>query len=71
MDIKRALSAVELVLRSELNCNASIESDSFFWFGLLSISEVIDKMSQSATQEMTLSKCGVVCTLPDVQKDAI
>ena len=58
MDIKRALSAVELVLRSELNCNASIESDSFFWFGLLSISEVIDKMSQSATQEMTLSKCG-------------
>ena len=28
----------------------SIESDSFFWFGLLSFSEVIDKMSQSATQ---------------------
>ena len=45
-----ALSAVELVLRSELNCNASIESDSFFWFGLLSFSEVIDKASHSATQ---------------------
>ena len=45
-----ALSAVEHVLRSELNCNASIESDSFFRFGLLSSSEVIDKVSQSATQ---------------------
>lgn len=50
MDNNRALSAVELVLMSELNCNASIESDSFFWFGLLSFSEVIDKVSQSATQ---------------------
>ena len=50
MDNNHTLSAVELVLRSELNCNASIESDSFFWFGLLSFSEVIDKMSQSATQ---------------------
>ena len=50
MDNNRALSAVELVLRSELNCNASIESDSFFWFGLLPFSEVIDKVSQSETQ---------------------
>ena len=30
MDNNRALSTVELVLRSELNCNASIESDSSF-----------------------------------------
>ena len=50
MDKNLALSAVELVLRSELTCNASIESDSFFWFGLLSLSELIDKVSQSATQ---------------------
>ena len=50
MDNNRALSAVELVLRSELNCNASIESDSFFWFGLLSFSEVINMVSQSAAQ---------------------
>ena len=50
MDNNRALSAVELVLRSDLNCNASMESDRFFWFGLLSFSEVIDKVSQSATQ---------------------
>ena len=38
-----------------------MESDSFFWFVLLSFSELIDKVSQSATQlfyrEMTLSKC--------------
>ena len=47
MDNNLALSALELVLRRELNCNASIESDSFFWFGLLSFSEVIDKVSQS------------------------
>ena len=56
MDNNLALSAV---LRSKLNCNASIESDSFFWFGLLSFSELIDKVSQSAKQllyrEMTLS----------------
>lgn len=73
MDNNLALSAVELVLRSELNCNASIE----VFFGLdCYVSEVsIDKVSQSATQlfyrEVTLSKCGVACTLPDVQKDAI
>ena len=77
MDNNLALSAVELVLRSELNCSASMESDSFFWFGLLSFSELIDKVhvSQSATQllyrQMTLSKCGVGCTLPGVQTDAI
>ena len=70
MDNNLALSAVELVLRSELNCNAPMESDSFFWFGLLSFSELIDEVSQFATQllyrEMTLSKCGVACTLPGV-----
>ena len=37
-------------------------------------SELTDKVSQSATQllyrEMTLSKCGVACTLLPVQKDA-
>ena len=47
MDNNLALSAV---LRSKLKCNASIESDSFFWFGLLSFNELIDKVSQSATQ---------------------
>ena len=75
MDNNLALSAVELVLRCELNCSDSMESDSFFWFGLLSFSELIDKVSQSATQllyrQMTLSKCGVACTLPGVQTDAI
>ena len=77
MDNNLALSAVELVLRSELNCNASMESDSFFWFGLLSFSELIDKVSQPAIQllyrqmHVTLSKCGVACTLPGVQTDAI
>ena len=35
MDNNCALSAVELVLRSELNCNASIESDSFFGLDIL------------------------------------
>ena len=49
MDKNLALSAVELLLRSELTCKASIESDSFFWLGLLSFSELIDKVSQSAT----------------------
>ena len=69
------LSAVELVPRSELNCNSSMESDSFFWFGLLSLSELTDKVLQSATQllyrEITLSKCGVVYTFLPVQQDAI
>ena len=72
MDNNLALSAVELVPRSELNCDSSIESDCFFRLGLLPFSELTDKVSQSATQllyrEMTLSKCGVL--LP-VQKDAI
>ena len=40
-----------------------------FWFGLLSFSELTDKVSQSATQ--SLSKCGVACTLLPVQKDAL
>ena len=44
MDKNLALSAVELVLRSELNCSDSMESDSFFWFGLFSFSELIDKV---------------------------
>ena len=52
MDNNLALSAVELVPRSELNCN-SMESDNFFWFGLLSFSELTDKVSQSATQHHT------------------
>ena len=56
MDNNHALSAMELVLRSELNCNASIEYDSYFWFELLSFSEVIDKVSQSATQLLSKIK---------------
>ena len=75
MDNNLALSVAELVLKSELNCNTSMESDSFFWFGLLSFSELTDKVSQSATQllyrEMKLSKSGVACTLLPVKKDAI
>ena len=75
MDNNLALSAVELVPMSGLNCTSSMESDSFFWFGLLSFSELTDKVSQSETQllyrEMTFSKCGVACTFPPVQKDAI
>ena len=40
---------------------------------LLSFSELIDKVSQSANvqllyREMTLSICSVACILPDVQK---
>ena len=50
MDNNLALSAVELVPMSGLNCTSSMESDSFFWFGLLSFSELTDKVSQSATQ---------------------
>ena len=71
MDDNLALSAVELVPRSELNCNFSMESDSFFWFGLLSFSELTDKVSQSLYREMTLSKCAVASTLLPVQKDAL
>ena len=44
MDNNLALPAVELVLRSELNCNSSMKFDRFFWFGLLSFSELIDNL---------------------------
>ena len=75
MDNNLALSAVELVPRSELNCNSQWCLIVSFWLGLLSFSELTDKVSQSATQllyrEMTLSKSGVACTLLPVQKDAI
>ena len=67
MDNNLALSAVELVPRSELNCNSQWCLIVSFWLGLLSFSELTDKVSQSATQllyrEMTLSKSGVACTL--------
>ena len=75
MELKRSMLKHEGMEMDNNLALSSMETDSFFWFGLLSFSELTDKVSQSATQllyrEITLSKCGVACTLLPVQKDAI
>ena len=49
-DSSLALSALEQLLRRELNCISSIASDSFFCLGVRPSKLLIDRGSESRTQ---------------------